>query len=122
MEENKRIGYLIIAGSFVLLVLCAISSRWYAEDGYFSSFLYNAGIYLYQTGEECSFCNGSMFVPGIEFLGSSTASTIYFLYVPFKYIFFVLLCFAIYGCLLIKGVLSVPDFFKRVGGSNGSVE
>ena len=123
MEQNKKIGYLIISVSFALMVLCAISSRWYtADSGYIASFLYNAGIYIYQTTEDCSFCNGSLFVPGVEFLGKTLSSTVYFFYIPFKYIFFVLLCFSIYGGLLIKGVLSVPHFLKKTGGTNGATE
>ncbi|RZZ87048.1 hypothetical protein [Pseudoxanthomonas winnipegensis] len=122
MEENKKIGYLIIAVSFALLVLCAISSRWYADNGYVASFLSNSGIYLYQTTEECTFCNGSIYISGVNFLGGASGSTVSFFYLPFKYIFFVLLCVALYGSLLIKGVLSVPYFLKKLGGSDGSAK
>lgn len=118
MEKDRKIGYLIVATSCALMVLAVISSRWYVDNGYFLSFLHNAGIYLYQTTDECSFCNGSMYISieglfeGSSIFSGETGKAYNYLYMPLKYISFFLFCVALYGVLLIKGVLSAPFFLK----------
>ena len=69
MEINRKTGYLIISASVALLVLCAISSRWYVDGGYLLAFLNNAGIYVYETRGECGFCNMTIYSPGGVFFG-----------------------------------------------------
>lgn len=119
MKKDKKIGYLIVATSCALMALAAISSRWYPDNGYLLSFLHNSGIYLYQTTDDCSFCNGSMYISveglfeGSSIFGGATGKTYNYLYLPLKYISFFLLCVALYGSLLIKGVFSAPSFLKR---------
>ena len=119
VDKNRKVGSIIIAASFSLTILCAVSSKWYDYKGYMYSFLNTAGYYLYESNEKCLLCNASNY-------DSETAKKlnsygrVYYVFVAFKYLFFIFVSLALYGVLIFRGALNAPSFLGDIGGSHGS--